>query len=79
MGLSRDWKKYTMPFPFSESDGVFKKIRENGFCIVKHQHKKEIEGTSYQANKYIKLWFYMNKILNIQLENNYYNNIILVL
>jgi len=44
-------KNYTMPFPFSESDGVFKKIRENGFSMVKHQHKKETESTSYRTNK----------------------------
>jgi len=70
-------KKYTMPFPFSESDGVFKKIRENGFCIVKHQHKKQKEPLTEQINnKYTQLWFCMNRILNMKLEKNY--NIILL-
>ena len=70
MGLLRTEKNYTMPFPFSESDGVFKKIRENGFSIVKHQHKKETESTSFWTQKYIKLLFCMNKILNIKLEQS---------
>jgi len=31
MDIFGDGRYYTMLFPFSESDGVFKKIRENEF------------------------------------------------